>query len=236
MNRIEQVFGAARVLLPVIHPIGREEALEAVGIVHGAGVKGIFLIDQGMGEDEVLELVLEARARFPSLWIGLNLLGRAPAEALAVALAHCDGRIDGIWADHAGIAEGASSQPDAEAFVAARGARGWDGLYFGGVAFKYQREVAPAELARAASLAAAYMDVICTSGPGTGQAADVEKLRTMHGALADSALALASGVSEANVHIYMPYVQAFLVGTGIEARFGVIDEKKLKRLLRAIQA
>jgi predicted TIM-barrel enzyme len=236
MNRIEQVFGMSRVLLPVIHPISRDEALESIRIVHGAGVKGIFLIDQGMDEAAVLQLVMEVRAHFPALWVGVNLLRRHPADALELALDTCAGRIDGIWSDSARIDERTSAQPEAEELVAARRTRGWSGLYFGGVAFKYQRAIAFADLGRTAAVAASYMDVVCTSGPGTGQAADVEKLGAMRGALGETALALASGVTAANVGAYLPYAQAFLVGTGIEARFGVIDEAKVTALLHAMKS
>lgn len=234
MNRIEEVFGRTPVLLPVVHPIGRAEALASLRVVHDAGAPGAFLIDQGMGEADVLALVREARARFPKLWLGVNLLGRSPADALVTALDACDGRIDGIWSDNAGIDERASAQPRAEELLAVRRARGWNGLYFGGVAFKYQREVALADLGPSAALAARYMDVVCTSGPGTGRAADVDKVRAMRTGLGDAALALASGVTAENAGSYVPYVQAFLVGTGIEASFGVIDEARITALLRAI--
>ncbi len=234
MNRIEQVFWRAPVVLPVVHPVSREEALRSIAVVQRAGAKGLFLIDQGLDERGVLELVLEVRELYPSLWVGLNLLSRRPAQALAVALDACSGRIDGIWSDNAGIDERANAQPRADEFVAARRARNWNGLYFGGVAFKYQRAVAFDDLGRIAALAARYMDVLCTSGPGTGQAADPEKLRAIHAGAGEAAVALASGVTAENVHSYVPYAHAFLVGTGIEARFGVIDEQKLTALLRAI--
>jgi predicted TIM-barrel enzyme len=78
------------------------------------------------------------------------------------------------------------------------------------------------------------MDVVCTSGPGTGQAADPEKVRLMHPR--NHSLALASGVTAENVRSYLPHVQAFLVGTGIESRFGVIDPQKLAALLQAMAA
>jgi phosphoribosylanthranilate isomerase len=45
-----------------------------------------------------------------------------------------------------------------------------------------------------------------------------------------SALALASGITEDNVRTYLPDVQVFLVGTGIESAFGVLDATKVKRL------
>ncbi len=233
MNRVEQVFGRATVLLPVIHPVGRSEALGSLRVVAAAGVPGVFLINQGMNVSEVLQLVLETRSLYPSLWIGVNLLGSLPAAALAQGLDGCGGRIDGIWSDNAGI-DDRGVNANAEAFVAGRTGGAWLGLYFGGVAFKYQREIAPEELGRVAAVAATYMDVICTSGAGTGIAADVGKVRAMRAGIGDHALALASGVTPENVCEYMPYVNAFLVGTGLEARLGVIDPAKLEALQRAM--
>ena len=235
MKRIAEVFGSSPVLLPVVHPIGRDEALTAIRVASSLGVKGVFLIDQGMHEREVLQLVREVRDLYPSLWIGMNLLSRTPADALMTAIDAC-GFIDGIWSDNAGIDERGSEHPRAEAFVAARRAASWSGLYFGGVAFKYQREIASAELGRAATAAVPYMDVICTSGPGTGYAADVEKVRALRAGIGDHALALASGVTPQNVRSYMPYVQAFLVGTGIEQQLGVFDPAKIEALMRAMSA
>ncbi|MEO7729932.1 MAG: hypothetical protein ABIY55_03095 [Kofleriaceae bacterium] len=49
----------------------------------------------------------------------------------------------------------------------------------------------------------------------------------------EGAIALASGITPENVGTYLPYVDAFLVGTGIEARFGVLDRDKLAALLEA---
>lgn len=231
MSRVVEVFGASRVLLPVVHPVGREEALTSIADAVAVGVKGIFLINQGMDSDEVLALVLDVRQLHPSLWIGVNLLGHRPPEMLERALDRCDGRIDGIWADNAWIDEEAKEQPEAQAFVDARRALDWNGLYFGGVAFKYQRQVPAESLARAAACASEYMDLVCTSGPGTGMQAEPEKLAALHGGLGPRAgLALASGVTEANVHGFLPYADAYLVGTGIESSFGVLDRAKVERL------
>jgi uncharacterized protein len=232
-HRVSAVFGTPRVLLPVVHPVTREDALGSIEVVVAAGCRGIFLIDQGMSEAELLPFIREVRQRYPKLWIGVNLLSRRPADALATALAAC-GRIDGIWSDNANIDEHASAQPVAQQFVDGRA--GWDGLYFGGVAFKCQREVAASDLGRAAAFASRFMDVVCTSGAGTGKAVQVEKVRLMHEGLAErGALALASGVTTENVAAYLPYVHAYLVGTGIEERLGVIDAGKVAALRRAIE-
>jgi predicted TIM-barrel enzyme len=238
MNRIVDVFGTSPVLLPVVHPIGREEALASIRIAHDLGIKGVFLIDQGMTERDVLALVGSVRDRYPSLWIGLNLLSRTPADALTV-MQTARISVDGLWSDNAGIEEGrvmGSTHPAAETFNFMRRSTHWNGLYFGGVAFKYQREVAAEDLGAAAEMSLPYVDVLCTSGPGTGYAADVEKVRALRAGLGDHAMALASGVTPENVRIYLPYVQAFLVGTGIERQLGVLDPAKIEALLKTMQA
>lgn len=233
MTRIREIFGVDHVLLPVIHTVVRSEVLESIRVACDAGCQGVFLIDQEMSPPEVLALVCEARDAHPDLWIGVNLLSRRPPQALADALDACRDRVDGIWSDNVGIDEHASVQPTADLFVAARRAHNWDGLYFGGVAFKYQRHVAEEDLGRLAALAASYVDVICTSGPGTGVAADISKVRAMRAGTA-APIALASGITPENVRDYLPYVDAYLVGTGIEARFGVLDPRKVEALLSAI--
>ena len=234
-SRIREVFGVDRVLLPVIHTIGHAETLESVRIAHAAGCRGVFLIDQELPPPEVLALVCEARAAYPDLWIGVNLLSRRPPQALVDALVDCHGRIDGIWSDNAGVDErsGVPWEPTAKLFVAARRAHDWHGLYFGGVAFKYQRRVADEDLGRLAAMAAVFVDVICTSGSGTGVPAALAKVRAMR-ADTTAPIALASGITPENVRDYLPYVDAYLVGTGIEERFGVLDPRKLDALLRAM--
>jgi uncharacterized protein len=237
MNRIEEVFGKSPVLLPVIHPISRADALRAVSVAHAAGVPGVFLIDQGMSERDVLALARMGHETYPSLWIGLNLLSRTAGKTLTTTY-NRGWRVDGIWSDWAGIDEQrvmGSSHPEAEAFLNVRRTASWDGLYFGGVAFKYQREVAQSDLSAVAEMSIPYMDVLCTSGPGTGRPADVEKVKALRAGLGDHAMALASGVTPENVGNYLPYVQAFLVGTGIEERLGVLDPAKIEALLKAMQ-
>jgi uncharacterized protein len=231
VDKVFPAYSRSRVLLPVIHPVNEATALSSVAVAVGAGCRGIFLINQGMSSSEVLQLVMTVRRLHPKLWVGVNLLGHSPAEILSLGLAACEGRLDGIWSDNAHIDESATQQPQAQAFVEARQALKWDGLFFGGVAFKYQRDVAASQLGAAGAAAAPYMDVVCTSGPGTGHAADVDKVANLRDGMPEtSPLALASGITEDNVRTYLPDVQVFLVGTGIESAFGVLDATKVKRL------
>jgi predicted TIM-barrel enzyme len=232
MNRIREVFGVHRVVLPVVHPVSFADAMTSVGVAHAAGVKGVFTINQGMNAAEVLQLVLEIRRRYPSLWVGVNLLGHSPAEMLTEGFAACEGRIDGLWSDNAHIDERAAEQPRAAEFVTAR--RGWSGLYFGGVAFKYQRPVH--DLARAAKLASRWLDVVTTSGPGTGQAADPEKIRVMKQALGDHPLAIASGVTPENVTDYLAHADCFLAATGVSYTFEDLDPDRVRDMVRVVRA
>ena len=233
-NRIQEVFGAPRVLLPVIHPVDERAARASVRVAVEAGCRGVFLINQGMSADQVLALMMTVRRDHPRLWIGVNLLGHPPAEVLARGLAAGEGRLDGIWTDHAGVEpDGRADQ--AAAFATARG--GWRGLYLGGVAFKYQAPVPAERLGEVARIASAYLDVVCTSGPGTGHAADPAKVIAMREGLGpEPALALASGVTDENVAGYLPYVDAYLVGTGIEHELGVLDPARVTRLQAPIAA
>jgi uncharacterized protein len=233
-SKLEAAFGITRVLLPVVHPVGEREALASVRTAADAGCRGVFLINQGMGQAQVLQLVRRVRELHPSLWVGVNLLGLSPADALKAALDACDGRIDGLWTDNAGV-DGVSPDAAADELLAARRDAGWDGLYFGGVAFKYQDPVADERLADVARAAARYMDVVCTSGPGTGMAASPHKTDAMRRGLGDhGALALASGVTADNVADYGHAVDVFIVGTSLEVSEGRLLADRIESLLAGV--
>jgi predicted TIM-barrel enzyme len=141
--------------------------------------------------------------------------------------------VSGLWTDSAGIWESESKQPYADKVISVRQKSGWAGLYFGGVAFKYQRPVA--DLAAAARIASRYMDVVTTSGPGTGQAADVEKIHAMKAALGDFPLAIASGITPENVSQYLPCSDCYLVATGISRSFEWLDRNRVQALVQKVR-
>ena len=123
-------------------------------------------------------------------------------------------------------------ESDADEILEARDAIGWMGLYFGGVAFKYQRRVN--NLRSAARNARDYMDVVTTSGPRTGLAADIEKIRIMKKALDDFPLAIASGITPENVTEYLPYSDCYLVSTGISRNFEEFDPNLVELLVQTV--
>lgn len=223
-------FSRERAFLPVIHlPYGESGAFVAIDVAIEAGADGVFLINQGMSATGVLRLLPELTQRYPDLWVGVNLLGQSPDQILGLSEAR---QMAGIWADDAGVSPGEDKWAElAESdWLAARERSGYRGLYFGGVAFKTQAEVEPAALPWVAQTAARFIDVVTTSGRATGVAVRVEKVRIMREALGDHRLAVASGVSPDNVEEILPYVDAYLVASGIEREFGVLDPVRTKAL------
>ena len=229
-SRFRQVFGPGHVVLPVVHVASADQALRNTGVAREAGAHGVFLINHGtMGWRKLLQIHEEVTASFPGWWVGVNCLDLEPREMIARATSG----ISGVWVDNALIVEESQEQPGAEEVQDERQQRGWTGLYFGGVAFKYQRHVE--DLAGAARLAARYMDVVTTSGPAAGQAAEVEKIAVMKQALGDHALAIASGVTPENVADYMSHADCFLVATGISRNFEELEPSRVKALMEAVK-
>jgi hypothetical protein len=185
MNALRDTFANKHVILPVIHVESTDQALRNVRIARESGGDGVFLINHGISAERLLEIFASVHAVHADWWIGLNCLDLQPADAFRAV----PPEVGGIWADNAGINEHTEEQPAAEEVVSGRRHSGWQGLYFGGVAFKYQRHVE--HLAAAARIATRYMDVVTTSGPGTGQAAHRDKIATMKQAICDFPLAIA---------------------------------------------
>lgn len=216
-------FPNRHTLLPVIHVQDAAQAIRNTTIAREAGADGVFLINHDI---EVLSLVVAynaVRKEHPDWWVGVNFLGIPPTAAFLVM----EDTMDGLWVDNARIDELHEEQPRQKKIQKAREICAQDKLYFGGVAFKYQREVA--DISTAAEFAALYMDVVTTSGHGTGKAAHPEKIRTMKRALEDHPLAIASGITPENVHEYMD-ADCFIVATGISNNFYNLDAAKVRDL------
>jgi hypothetical protein len=231
MNRFRAVFANRHAVLPVIHVSTAEQAARNARLARDCGADGTFLISHGRVSDEELLVIHQAVAAEQSGWfVGLNCLGLSAEGVFRLA----GPEVAGVWVDDALIDEQSEEQPRAERVLRAQRESDWRGLYFGGVAFKYQRPVR--ELARAAMQAKAYVDVVTTSGPGTGQAAAPEKIRTMKEALGEHPLGIASGVTPENVTDYLDWADCFLVATGVSYTFEELDPARVRDLVRVVRA
>lgn len=212
----------------MVHVEEAGQALLCVQIARDAGADGVFLISHVLPGDALIEIYAKAREEHPDWWIGLNLLGLWPTYAVEAAPAG----VSGLWTDDAQIDESMLGQPIASEIFDGLKQRDGRAIYFGGVAFKYQREVLDFEAA--AAKAVPLMDVVTTTGPGTGKPADVAKVRRMRRAMGNAPLALASGVTPQNVRRYMPYVDCFLVASSITDDNEVLIPDRVRELLAAM--
>ncbi len=223
------------VVLPVIHVLDETQTARNVELSVTSGAAGVFLINHDFGVEQFLPIIRHVRARFPSVWLGVNFLAVTGLDAFPVlgTLAREGCVVDAYWADDARIDEAVEAKEQVEAIAIASARSGWDGMYFGGTAFKKQREVAPDDYFMAATQARGFMDVVTTSGVATGHAADRGKIETFRRACHDTPLAIASGITPENALDYAPDVDAFLVATGVSApgEFHELDAAKLEQLL-----
>lgn len=227
LNRFRKHWHTGHVVLPVIHASSMNQVLQNVAIAVEAEAHGVFLINHSISVSSLFSYHDTVQDRFPGLWVGLNCLDINPTWA-------CEHPADGTWSDNAGIFEGKEKQPYADPRRIMMRSTGWEGMYFGGVAFKGQRKVRPEHYGLAAQKAMPCMDVVTTSGPGTGYAADVDKIRIMKEAIGDFPLAIASGITPDNVGDYLPHADCFLVASGISDDFENLNLGLTKRLMSAV--
>lgn len=234
-DEFHQFFGTpGPVVLPVIHVLDTARTLGNIEILRAAGAPGCFLINHDFGVEPFLPIIREVRAAHPDLWIGINFLAVTGAGAFPRLgeLARDGTRIDAYWADDARIDETGTDASEAGEIARIRGASGWQGLYFGGTAFKKQRPVPEARLGDAARQATRWMEVVTTSGQATGHAADPGKIAAFRAGIGDRPLAVASGITPENAIEYRD-VDAFMVATGINLtdNFYDIDPARLAALI-----
>lgn len=210
MSKFIETFGNQPVLLPVIHVVSEKQALENAQILSQENVRGSFLISMdGMPNSKLLEIHSRVKSEYPKLWLGINLL----TTSVKRVFEKIDNRVDGVWTDNAMIHEGSQAQKDAQEIVEARIKSGWDGLYFGGIAFKGQRKVDnPASVAM---IAGEYMDVVTTSGERTGKPPEIAKISDMKNAIGNTPLGIASGISIDNISDYIGIADCFLVASSM---------------------
>ena len=230
MTKLRETFTNQHVVLPVIHVESGEQAFRNTRVARESGADGVFLINHGMSPERLLEIFAVVHAAHPDWWLGVNCLGLSASSTFNAV----PPEVAGIWVDNAEIDERAPDQPATDSIASARRKSGWGGLYFGGVAFKYQRHVR--ELAVAARTASRYMDVVTTSGPGTGREAHRDKIEMMKQAIGDFPLAIASGVTPENVNDYLDVADCFLVATGISETFSELNPALVRELVQNVRS
>lgn len=209
--------------IPVLHVQSEQQAIDNLNILLECEINQVFVIGHEgkyRSADNLVSLAVLAQKK--GFWCGINFLGYDP---IAVLKQYGNTLFDALWYDNsfAGI-----DNEKTRAIFEARNRYATHIKLFGGVAFKYCPQ--PKDLQEACNVAEKYMDVVVTSGIGTGIAADAQKISEMRRYLGPNAqLGIASGITAENVQEYE--VEYLLVSTGISKDFYTFDKGKILQLL-----
>lgn len=216
-------------IIPVIHIVNDKQVFTNVEICKLNGIKKIFLIDH-IGIDRSLPSYSEEIKDKYGLWVGINLLG----EDIEKILTRADewyllNKTDAIWSDD-GL-----THFDMDKLMEIDCKNRYEGQFFGGLAFKYQKQ--PEDLGLACLKSKFITDVSVTSGSMTGSAPTKVKIEEIRKHLGTThPLAIASGVSVDNIKSFIGLAQYAMVATSItDNKTELIIEKKLIELINKIK-
>ncbi len=229
----KKIFPNKHTFLAVVHAKDISQAIDNSRIAIENGTDGIFVIGHEMTTGALLSVYKAVEQHVPdNTWVGMNMLREPIGWRLAdVIPLDCPG----IWTDQSGIyeeVEGNRDYSEALDFTKKLKKRNPHCLWFGGVGFKGQQQK---NFFTTAQVAVRFMDVITTSGDRTGSPPKVEKLAMIREAIRDHPLANASGTTPENVHLFKPYVDCFLVATGISKSFTQLDPVRVRAMADAIK-
>lgn len=198
-------------IIPVIHMLNESQVLTNVRTCIDCGIKKVFIINHRVSSNDLIVCALNIKKKIPDLWVGINILDRSAEDAMFLNIP----TIDGLWCDSTITIKMAAY-------------RNFNGMLFGGLAFKYQPQ--PKNLKDACEEAISSTDVATTSGPGTGKPADIQKIKDIREYLGTHPMAIASGVSVDNISQYSGLVDYLLVASSITTSSEMIVKEKLLEL------
>lgn len=224
---------------PVVHINSPEVAVEQAELAYDLGADGVFLIDHRPEEtpQKTYKVFNALNAADPARYVGVNLLGYTAQQAadelqFALQVQELDRAPDALWNDDV------LSEINPRSFLEnLKQRKALSNMqYLGGIAFKYTPEYTddPVMAAIYVKELESSVDVVTTSGAGTGSAPPVAKIAAMKEA-ASKPLAVASGISLENIADYKGIVDQVLVASSVETSpySGVFDKDKLEAFIAA---
>lgn len=226
---------------PVVHIRSLPQTLANVELAKNAGADGVFLIDHFGHPPLFLIDRVVSDFQDEKFSIGINYLGSDNFTALRDAF---NVGCKMLWSDNAGMDEDDYRESGLK-LLNLQEETGLD--FFGGVHFKYQQKPLKS-IEESLHRAFDYVRYPTLSGVATGVAADINFIRmASHTWKKEQSndsdpytigLAIASGISNDNVEMYLPYIDVFLVASSIidphlaDERF---DQLKLEQLCKKIK-
>ncbi len=234
IDKVLNVFGRKnKILLPVLSCHNENQFKNninnLISYYNDKKIGGLWLMTTNTEIKVIIEVIKWVRENYKNLWIGVNLIGENIINVLQFIK---NNNPDGIWVDNSYIKKNCNFDiPNLilDQFDKLK----WKGLYFGGVMFKYQNnDNTDIETLKEVHK---YMDVLTTSGNGTGISIDIDKLNYIHDNSKDHILtAVASGINSNNIKFIKDKCDIFIVRTSLVNDNNDIILEKLDDLINAL--
>ena len=239
--KLERHFGrTSKILLPVVSCFDEHHFRETIDMLYPfyerQDIQGIWLINTNCSVETLETVAMWIHETYPNLWVGINILGYNLFEVTQFMYNYST-VFKGLWVDNPQITAEGPYQNVPEIVASLFHQASWDGLYFGGTLFKYIRVSKDINQQNALCVnSIPYMDVITTSGDGTGIAISTEKIQRVHSLVHDQRpVGLASGVTAENIDSVKDFTDVYIVGTYFYCGDTYnISEEKLAILSRKI--
>jgi membrane complex biogenesis BtpA family protein len=171
--------------------------------------------------------------------LGFNVLRNDARSGLALCAA-CGGAfirvnvLTGAMLTDQGVIEGNAAE-----VLRCRRALCPDTRILADVLVKHAVPLAPWPIERAAldTLERAFADALIVTGPGTGWAADVEKVKRVRAACPQAQILVGSGVTAENAPAFLPFADGFIVGSSLKVDGQVgnpVDAKRVSALRKVL--
>ena len=223
-------------IYPVVHIISPAQCYEQTELAMSCGADGVFLIDHNSFTcDTIIECARHLK-QINDMFVGVNFLGVPPQEGY-MKLKEADVNVDAVWVDDAtsGLGYPLEAQTYLRRLEEQRQEHDQTSIaLYGGIAFKYTELYTdgPEEASDQVALLGSYVDVVTTSGTGTGSPPPKDKVAAMKAATSKP-LAVASGIDSENISDYNGLVDIVLVSSSLETRkySGEFVKSKINELI-----
>ncbi|MFC0313707.1 hypothetical protein ACFQNE_07135 [Gordonia phosphorivorans] len=225
-------------IFPVVHLSDFDNGLEQAEIALAANADGVYLIDHSGRTDRLVAVANALTTRAPGAFIGVNLLGYSAAGAAtylvdAITSGLLSRAPNGLWIDDVSPTDSAMAIKRANATLATT-------QILGGIAFKYTPTFTEEPTAAAAEVVRLRdeVDVVTTSGAGTGTPPTPAKISAMAAAAGRRPLAVTSGLAAENLADYADAIDQVLVASSVETApySGIFDTPRLTAMIAAAHA
>ena len=237
INKVNETFGKINnILLPVLSCYNVEQfkknIINLYPLILDNSVSGVFLLSTNTTIDVIADVYNWTKSTYPNIWIGINLIGENIFKVFKFIK---NVNPDGIWIDNSYM-NNISNMGIPELIQDQFEQLNWNGLYFGGIMFKYQSNCNNYD-EQILLNTHKYMDVLITSGNGTGIEIEESKLNYIYNNVKNNiTIAVASGITEKNIKKIQNKSNIYVVRSSIVNENNDIDIEKLKELINAISS